>query len=103
MYYNKALALLAPGLEDFGINLLEANAAGTLVVTHPESGARELLTDQMAIDIDQSRPQESLRWLVTSLWQEEKQTVPRQKRDKVAFQRQWHKLVETYYDQAKNG
>lgn len=51
MYYNNALALVAPGQEDFGINLLEANQAGTWVIANARSGAMELLDERMAIAI----------------------------------------------------
>lgn len=48
--YNKAVALIAPGEEDFGLNILEANQAHTWVIAHQNSGALELL------DLRQSYP-----------------------------------------------
>lgn len=53
-YYRHAIALIAPAKEDFGINLLEANSCGTLVVTHCQSGARELLNEQVARDLSRA-------------------------------------------------
>lgn len=53
-YYRHAIALIAPAKEDFGINLLEANSCGTLVVTHCQSGARELLNQQVARDLNRA-------------------------------------------------
>ncbi len=45
--YNKAIALIAPGEEDFGLNILEANQAQTWVIAHHKSGATELLQPQV--------------------------------------------------------
>ena len=49
--YNRALALLAPGEEDFGINILEANAAGCWVIANGKSGAMELLNSRQALPV----------------------------------------------------
>lgn len=50
-HLSSATALIAPGLEDFGINLIEANQYQTLVIAHPKSGALELLDPSMFIEI----------------------------------------------------
>ncbi len=49
--YNKALALLAPGEEDFGLNLLEAHHLGCWVIANGKSGAMELLDKDNAFFI----------------------------------------------------
>lgn len=46
--YNKAIALIAPGEEDFGLNIIEANQAQTWVIANQKSGAMELLNSQQA-------------------------------------------------------
>ena len=76
MYYNTAYALLAPGEEDFGINLLEANAAGLLVVTHPRSGAAELLDNRQKRTIEERQTQESLKKQVDKIAAAGRQKVP---------------------------
>lgn len=46
--YNKAIALIAPGEEDFGLNIIEANQAQTWVIANQKSGAMELLDSSQA-------------------------------------------------------
>jgi len=94
--YRQATALLAPGLEDFGINLLEANAAGTIVVTHPQSGARELLNADQAIDLDPENIQASLERAIKRLWQAPKISVTSQNHDINSFKRLWREKVAIY-------
>ncbi|MBQ6154554.1 glycosyltransferase, partial [bacterium] len=93
MYYNKALALVAPGLEDFGINLLEANSQGTLVITHPESGARELLSNDQALDLDPQDLAGSLQKVLQRVYRQSKNRVTAQKADTASFKKNWQKKV----------
>jgi glycosyltransferase involved in cell wall biosynthesis len=44
--YNKALALLMPGIEDFGITALEASAEGVPAILNMNSGAAEIIKHQ---------------------------------------------------------
>ncbi len=46
--YNKAIALIAPGEEDFGLNIIEANQAQTWIIANQKSGAMELLNTSQA-------------------------------------------------------
>jgi glycosyltransferase involved in cell wall biosynthesis len=43
--YGRAIALLMPGIEDFGITALEAHSAGVPVIVHQASGAAELIEE----------------------------------------------------------
>ena len=45
-YYSNCLGFLAPGEEDFGITVLEAQAAGKPVIVFHRSGAAEVVQDQ---------------------------------------------------------
>lgn len=95
-YYRHALALVAPGLEDFGINLLEANQAGTLVITHPDSGARELLDEQQASDLDPQDLTDSLATTLTKIYQQDRILVNPQSLLRQDFRRLWREKVATY-------
>ncbi|MBQ6449573.1 glycosyltransferase [bacterium] len=95
-YYQQALALVAPGLEDFGINILEANQAGTLVITHPDSGARELLTSNMARDLDSQQLSVSLETVMARVYDQGKTLIPSQKLSRSDFVRLWREKVMTY-------
>ena len=50
--YNKATALFAPGEEDFGLNLIEANRAGLWLLANRQSGAMELFDQTSAFPIE---------------------------------------------------
>ena len=91
-----AYALLAPGLEDFGLNILEANREQTLVVCHPDSGASELLDDSQCIKIDQNNELESLKKIIHTLAYQNKITVCPQKKSMSDFASEFDNLVRTY-------
>ncbi len=44
-YYRKAKAFIFPGIEDFGITMVEALAAGTPVIAFKGGGAEEIIKD----------------------------------------------------------
>jgi len=95
-YYRQATALVAPGLEDFGINLLEANAAGTLVVTHPHSGSRELLDDTQALDLDPTDLPGNLAATLAQLSAQPNKTVTTQSFTTQSFKRRWREKEAIY-------
>ena len=47
-YYAKAKAFIFPGVEDFGITPLEANAAGTPLIAFKEGGVMETQNNSTA-------------------------------------------------------
>ena len=47
-HYAKAKAFIFPGVEDFGITPLEANAAGTPLIAYGYGGVLETQTDKTA-------------------------------------------------------
>jgi glycosyltransferase involved in cell wall biosynthesis len=52
--YSEAKAVLMIGEEDFGIVALEANAAGTIVVGHKNSGSLEILPAAAKVELPKS-------------------------------------------------
>ncbi len=48
-YYRECLALIFPGLEDFGITPLEAQAAGRPVIAYGEGGVKETVNSDTGI------------------------------------------------------
>ncbi|MBI4971315.1 MAG: glycosyltransferase [Candidatus Omnitrophica bacterium] len=48
-YYRESLALIFPGIEDFGITPLEAQAAGRPVIAFGEGGVKETVTSDTGV------------------------------------------------------
>lgn len=72
--YNNATALLAPGEEDFGLNIIEANRAGLWVIANGKSGAMELLKRNQAWPLAAATLKETVKTVqeFTAAWQAQK-------------------------------
>ncbi|MDO5561752.1 MAG: glycosyltransferase [bacterium] len=94
--YNNATALLAPGEEDFGLNIIEANQAGLWVIAHGKSGATELLNREQIWPLAAATLKETVKTLqeFTAAWQAQKMRPAKiadlEKKD---FVLTWKKLV----------
>jgi len=95
-YLSAAGALIAPGLEDFGINLIEANQHQTLVIAHPKSGALELLDSSMFIEIKNP----NLTGLIDAIKQVEKlkiNNIKKQKNNTESFLQEFSEYISHLY------
>ncbi len=76
---QNAIALVMPGIEDFGITALEAAAMGTVPIIHHDSGVAEVLADGMAALHTESDTVSELTATFTKL-QQFKMNVPEVKK-----------------------
>ncbi len=110
-YYQHAVAFLAPGEEDFGIAVLEAQLAGKPVIVYKNSGAAELILDQQTGLILEEQTVSDLTSKIKKLesidWDEQLirhhlrnyDTVQFQEQFKAAVLEQWQLFMKGRYDQ----
>jgi glycosyltransferase involved in cell wall biosynthesis len=63
-YYRRAKALIFPGNEDFGLVMVEAQAAGIPVIAYKAGGAREIVVENKTGTFFKEQNKESLRQLL---------------------------------------
>ncbi len=95
--YQKAMGLIAVGIDDFGLTPLEAASVGTPTVINAKSGVSEVLTADLAVWIDSS----DVEAVATGFKQLNQRKFDRQKLQEVAdqfsqagFISYWQSLVE---------
>ncbi len=104
---SKAMALVMPAQEDFGITALEAAASGTPVIIHSQSGVAELLPAQTtSIQIDEETIPAlvaAIKDLETTRFDTRLLTKIAQKYATTRFVRQWQELVENAWQRHAKG